>query len=278
MFYELENFYSDLVDEKVSSFNENDFGKIVHKGKYGLTRYEFFVDKKMEQQIFKPQGNYVTINCSKLLAHLTKVQDYVATEVAFSLRKLILKATKKSKPFLLVVGLGNKSMVADSLGALVAENLLITHHIPELLKEELGDLASFIPGVGGVTGLETFDIIAGVVSKIKPDVILAIDALTAIDEKRLGCSFQMSDSGIQPGAGVGNDTKTLNFKSIGVPVIALGVPMMVSGYGICKTIEKDKQNNVFAPKEVDILIEKCARTLSVAINLAVHGKVYKDYC
>ena len=272
----LNGFYSDLIDEQIAAGSQCCLGQLMHKGKFGLMRFEFNIDNQNKDVYQKKVGEYVTINCSRLLAHLTRVQDYVATEIAFSLRKFLLKNTKKARPFVLVVGLGNKNMVADSLGARVLENLLITHNVPELIKEELGDLAAFLPGVGGQTGIATYDILLGVIQKVKPDLIVAIDALTAADEKRLGCSFQMSDAGLSPGEGANNETTFLCAKTVGVPVVAVGVPMMVSSSGICKC--NIKNNNIFAPKEVDIFISKCARTLAIAINLAVHGKVYKDYC
>ena len=206
----VKSFYTDLIDEKIAVSKIGGIGKQIKTGKFGLEKLEFKVTKDNEKELGKPCGNYITINCSKLLAHLTEVQDYVATEIAFSLRKLLLKSTGKKNPFVLVVGLGNQSMVADSLGALVVKDLLITHSIPELARTELGDLAAFIPGVGGCTGLATYDIIMGVCQRVKPDIIIAIDTLTANDSKRLGCSFQMCDAGIKPGAGVGNDTKILN--------------------------------------------------------------------
>lgn len=270
--------YSDLADECILASKSQILGNQTHSGKYGLKKYEFTVSKQDEEKIGKSEGDYVTINCSKLLAHLTRVQDYVATEVAYALRKFILSNTGKKNPFVLVVGLGNGGMVADSLGVKVAENLLITHGIPEFAREELGDLSAIIPGVGGCTGIATYNIILGVCKEIKPDLILAIDTLTACDFSRLGCSFQMSNTGLTPGAGVGNTTKVLNKNTLGIPVIAMGVPMMISGYGICNQTDKEMAEKVFAPKEIDILTLKCARTLSMAINLAVHGKVYKDYC
>lgn len=276
MISDFKGFYSDLIDEQISASKQSDFGLLVHRGKFGLERYEFSVNGGNRGNSQKPIGDYVTINCSRILAHLTSVQDYVATEIAYSLRKFLIKSTKKENPFVLVVGLGNKNMIADSLGARVIESLLITHNVPELLKQELGDMAAFVPGVGGQTGISTFDILHGVVERVNPDVIIAIDALTAASEKRLGCSFQMTNAGLTPGAGVGNSTTFLSEQTIGVPVIGVGVPMMVSANGIC--LNNSCSSGIFAPKEVDIFISKCTRTLAIAINLAVHGKVYKDYC
>ncbi|MBQ8761807.1 MAG: GPR endopeptidase, partial [Clostridia bacterium] len=172
------NFYSDLADERISASNSKIMGEQTYSGKYGLKKFEFTVKKEDEKVLGKSAGNYVTINCSKLLAHLTRVQDYVAKEVAYALRKFILSTTNKKNPFVLVVGLGNGGMVADSLGVKVAENLLITHGMPEFAREELGDLSAIIPGVGGCTGIATYDIIAGVCEKVKPDVVIAIDTLT----------------------------------------------------------------------------------------------------
>lgn len=272
-------FYSDLADEALSASGEIDFGKLVWKGKFGLEKYEFDIpDQNTARRLGKAVGHYTTINCTRLLAHLRPVSDYMAKKLAESLRAFISSNTKSDNPLIMVVGLGNGGMVADSLGVAVARGLLITESVPAELAEDLGRLCVLIPGVGGCTGIASFDIIAGTCARVKPDVIIAIDTLTASNPVRLGCSFQMSDSGIKPGAGVGNDIKMLDRQTLGVPVIALGVPMMTSGFAISENYQNRWADTIFAPKDVDLYIDKCSRTISVALNLAVHGTGYQDYC
>ncbi len=275
----ISEFYSGLADEALSASGEMDFGKLVWRGKFGLEKFEFDIpNQAAARRLGKAVGHYTTINCSRLLAHLRHVSDYVAKKLAESLKAFIAANTKSDKPLIMVVGLGNEGMVADSLGVAVARELLVTERVPEELACELGRLCVLIPGVGGCTGIASFDIITGTCARIKPDIIIAIDTLTASSPSRLGCSFQMADSGISPGAGVGNNIRKLNNHTLGVPVIALGVPMMTTGFAISENEESQWAKTVFAPKDVDLYINRCARTISRALNLAVHGTGYQDYC
>ena len=273
------NIYSDLVDEQLDADTSLCFGNLTKKGKYNLEKFEFEVDTpELAKRIGKEEGHYTTINCSKILPHLTEVQDYVAEQIAHTLKTFFRRATKKKNPKTMVVGLGNRGMVADSLGVAVTDRLIASTQIPKELCVKLGKLCFLNTGVGGLTGIASFDIVKGVSNIVKPDIVLVIDALVAHNPVRLGCSFQISDSGITPGAGVKNVLQTLNKQNLGYSVVALGVPMMISGASLCSDIEKGLAEKTFAPKEVDLYIDKCARTISQAINIAVHGKNYKDYC
>ena len=154
----------------------------------------------------------------------------------------------------------------------------IINYLPQYIEEGARMVSAISPGVLGTTGIETVEILKGIVDNIKPKLVIVIDALASRSIERISSTVQLSDTGIVPGAGVGNDTKILNQTTINIPTIALGVPMMISGFGLCEKIENNLKDKIFAPKEVDIFINKCARTISIAINLAIHGKVYKDYC
>ncbi len=272
------SFYSDLIDEQINAASDLAFGDLTKKGKYNLEKFEFNIGTpELAEKIGKAQGFYTTINCSKVLPHLVEAQKYVAEEIADSLRVFFARASSKVKPKFMVIGLGNAGMVADSLGIAVTSRLVATTQIPRELSAPLGNLCFLNTGVGAVTGISSFDIIKSVSERIKPDIILAIDALVAHNPNRLGSSFQISDSGITPGAGVENFLQPLNKESLGCSVLALGVPMMISGRNLCDSVQTGLGKKIFTPKEVDLYIDKCARTIAHAINLAIHGKEYEGY-
>ena len=140
---------------------------------------------------------------------------------------------KKEEVSVLVVGLGNRAVTPDSLGPRVADNLSITRHILKEYgkfafgKEGVNSVSSIVPGVMAQTGMESMEIVAGVVKETKPDFVIAVDALAARNTKRLNRTIQVTDTGINPGSGVGNHRHGLNEKSLGVPVIAIGIPTVV---------------------------------------------------
>lgn len=275
----VERIYSDLVDEQINADTALNFGSLTKKGKYDLEKFEFDIDTpELARKIGKAEGHYTTLNCSKILPHLTEVQDYVSEQIAQSLKTFFARITGKKSPKIMVVGLGNRGMVADSLGVAVTDRLISTTQIPKELCVKLGKLCFLNTGVGGITGIPSFYVVQGVVSIVKPDILIAIDALVAHNPARLGCSFQISDSGLTPGAGVKNYLQTLNRENLGCGVVAVGVPMMISGAGLCRSVQKELADKIFAPKEVDLYIDKCSRTIAHAINLAVHGRNYRNYC
>lgn len=136
----------------------------------------------------------------------------------------------------LVVGLGNSNVTPDALGPLTVENLLVTRHLfhlqPESVEEGFRPVSAVAPGVMGTTGIETSDIIHGIVEKIKPDFVIVIDALAARSIERVNATIQISDTGIHPGSGVGNKRKELSRETLGIPVISIGVPTVVDAVSI----------------------------------------------
>ena len=163
----------------------------------------------------------------------------------------------------------------------VAQNLLITRAIDKSnIKplKTLGDLSALTPGVLGTNGITTFDIISGVTAKTQPDILIAIDALCASSIRRVGCCFQLSNAGISPGAGVANAQKTLNETTLGLPVIALGVPLMIHAHALCADgLVPEASGLVVTPKDIDFYIKICTHIVSNAINLAVHGEEYFNF-
>lgn len=264
----------ELLDEMIESAKlDINLGEITKKGRYGLTRYDIEVDKQLSKKLEKAVGKYTTINCSTIFGCLRSVQEYVSKQIAEALVDYVGENVADKK--VLVVGLGNVGMVADSLGVATGQKLLVTGEMDISKESELGNLFYIEPKVKGVTGVASFDIIMGVVNTIKPDIVIAIDALCTKDVNRLCCSFQISDAGIMPGGGVGNMTKMLNTKTLNAKVIAIGVPLIVRGRYLSDIVDIAMRD--FTVKEIDYYILACANVIADSINRVVHGKNYKKY-
>ena len=176
----------------------------------------------------KPIGNYVTLESSLMKENDPEAHEEIAKILA---RKLGRLHNLDKDAVILVVGLGNRQVTPDALGPKVCERILVTRHlggdVPDDLKGKLRAVSALSPGVMGITGIETAEIIKGVTEKISPDLIIAIDALAARRTSRINATIQMSDAGVNPGAGLGNRRMSINRESMGVPVIAVGVPTVI---------------------------------------------------
>ena len=263
----------DMLDEMIemAKFDVN-LGEVTKKGKYGLTRYDIEVDKHMSKKLQKGEGKYTTINCSTIFGCLRTVQEYVGKQLAETLSEYMGEEIQNQK--VLVVGLGNGGMVADSLGVVTGGKLLVTGGIEDRIQD-LGKLYYIEPKVKGVTGIPSFDIVMGVVDAINPEIVIAIDTLCTRDINRLCCSFQISDAGIMPGGGVGNITKMINSKTLKRKVVAIGVPLIVRGRVLSDIVDIAMRD--FTIKEIDYYIVACANVIAEGINRVVHGKNYKKY-
>lgn len=188
------------------------------------------------QALGKKEGKYLTLEVIGIRQQDTelqkKVEEVLATEFSHFIKELGIKEDASC----LVVGLGNWNVTPDALGPQVCENLLVTRHLYELQPESVDEgyrpVSALAPGVMGLTGIETSDIIFGVVEKTKPDFVIAIDALASRSIERVNSTIQISDTGIHPGSGVGNKRKELSQKTLGIPVIAIGVPTVVDAVSI----------------------------------------------
>jgi spore protease len=194
------------------------------------------VTEQGAEQLGKKAGRYLTLEVQGIREQNTEVQQKVeeifAKEFAYFLEGSGIKKTDSC----LVVGLGNWNVTPDALGPMVCENLLVTRHLfqlqPENVDEGYRSVSALSPGVMGLTGIETSDIIFGVVEKSKPDFVIAIDALASRSIERVNSTIQISDTGIHPGSGVGNKRKELSKETLGIPVIAIGVPTVVDAVSI----------------------------------------------
>jgi len=241
-------------------------GTMISSLKYGIKVYEANLDEKLSKELGKEPGRYITINTNELIHTSFLARKLVCKVVASELSKFLLGTR------LLVVGLGNAFLVADSLSSVVIQNLLVTHNMPENIKKNLPDVCALITGVSGINGFATADLVKSVVNMVKPSQVIVIDAFIAHDSERLGRSFQISDSGITAGAGLGRKNQSLNNAFLNVPVVSIGVPLMMNvlDWGA-------DENFVGTPKEIDILTRNCGKILSRALNLALYGKKYFDY-
>lgn len=224
-----------------------------------------------EKIIGKPKGTYCTVYFPRL--------DFVCdTFVIINATVKALKTIiKKNINQALVVGLGNTDITPDALGPLVSERVLATRHLNNKLKQDLGlgnlkSVSAISPGVLGKTGIESYDLVTATSSKINPDVIIAIDALACREPDRLCRTIQISDSGICAGSGVNNARIPLSEKTLGIPVIAIGVPTVIDANSFFDTDE----NMMVTPKEIDMLVEKSADILSRALNIFLQPEIDID--
>jgi spore protease len=260
------------------------------------------------QRMGKKRGTYITIEAPGLRENNRQVHKELANILAENLRPLIANLGIKPEQPILVVGLGNWDATPDALGPRVVQNVLVTRHLYEYAPQELtGNLRSvsaISPGVLGITGVETAEIVKGVTEKINPGAVIAIDSLAAGDLNRINTTIQIADTGINPGSGIGNTRKGLNKEYLGVPVIALGVPTVVRAAVLIfaafnqlleETPEIDKYLNqqnaekalnevlkpfggelTVTPKEVDDLITNTAKILAAGINQGLHSAIGPD--
>ena len=239
----------------------------------------------------KPQGTYITIEAPDLSVPDEDYHREISEEVAHHLRELIDLGRQQS---ILVVGLGNQEITADSLGPRAVSNLHMTRHVIReygLKSNEhmkMHQISGIVPGVMAQTGMETLEIVRGVVSETKPDLVIAVDALAARSTTRLNRTIQITDTGISPGSGVGNHREGLNEENLSVRVIGIGVPTVVDAATIVhdsmaellEALEEDEQKEFLeemispklytmfvTPKDVDEMVHQISHTIAASLNL-----------
>lgn len=266
------------------------------------------VNEKGAEALGKPIGNYITLDIKKLkLAEVEDIQK-AAELVTKELKELIDKHAEKQGD-ILIVGLGNAYVTPDSLGPKVVKDIDITRHLlkyaPEYIDPSTRPVTAIAPGVLGTTGIETVEIIKGIVDNIKPKLIIVIDSLSSKSIERISSTVQIADTGIVPGAGVGNARNEISKNTLNIPVIAIGVPMVVEAATIAsdsidlfiEKLQQEAQSNeylnqlkdvdkyelirealapkdynlIVTPKEIDDLIENMKDVLARGINFALQG-------
>ena len=228
------------------------------------------------KSIGKPVGTYLTLEAPDMAVPDEGSHREVSEVLAEQLRALM----KENMESVLVVGLGNREVTPDALGPEVIGNLYITRHILREYGEyafpdkKVAAISGIVPGVMAQTGMETLEIIKGIISETSPQLVIAIDALAARSVKRLGRTIQIADTGINPGSGVGNHRKGLNEETLGVPVVAIGVPLVVDAativYDVCQDVDKIPNGIVgmfVTPKNIDEMVKSLSYTISEALNM-----------
>jgi spore protease len=196
------------------------------------------LDQRGAKAMGKPKGTYLTLEADQLAEKDEDYHEQVSEELAKHIRRLISHMVQGEEWKILVVGLGNPSVTPDALGPKAVGHLQVTRHLEQQYGEGfcrekgLPVLSGIVPGVMAQTGMETAEILKGIIEETKPDLLIAIDALAARSIRRLGTTIQVTDTGIHPGSGVGNHRHSLTKESLGVPVLAIGVPTVVGAAAI----------------------------------------------
>lgn len=308
------NFRTDLADERADIFKKNNNieneidgieTKVKEEENFKITNVKI-INENGAKAIGKPIGNYITIDIKKLKTATDEDIESYSNILSNELRNLIDVHVSKQDD-ILVVGLGNIYVTPDSLGPKVINEIDVTRHIlkymPEVLEEGTRPVSAISPGVLGTTGMETLEIIEGIVNNVKPKMLIVIDALASRSIDRISSSIQLSDTGIVPGAGVGNTRKELSQNTLNIPVIAIGIPTVLESavlvndclnLFITKLQEEAKSNEylnelkqkdnyeeikealipnnynmIVTPKEIDELIENMKDVVARGINFAV---------
>lgn len=277
----------------------------------GITVTRVTVRTKVAQRrLGKPKGTYVTLEVPGLRHRDPDLHERVTQVFADEMHRLLDIPDDAS---VLVIGLGNEHVTPDALGPMVVTKLFVTRHLFHYMPEVLGDgkgyraVSAVSPGVLGLTGIETSEIVQGIVERVKPDAVIAIDALASRSLRRVNATIQLTDSGIQPGAGVGNHRKVLDRETLGIPVLAIGVPTVVEAATIAndaielvlhqlsgqvpgnpaselfdqlspaekwqlirEVLEPVENNLVVTPKEVDDFMDDVAYVVAKGLNVALH--------
>ena len=315
---------SDLAIEAAALFNKSESDikniegieyKTEKCDSYTLTTVEV-LNSRGEEAIGKKIGTYITIDCPKIRENDDEAFDKVSAALGDILEKML---NLKKYHTVLAVGLGNWNVTPDALGPKVVSKLLVTRHLFEFIPEKIPDtlqaLCAISPGVLGITGIETSEIVKGICDKVRPDMIIAIDALASRKIERISTSIQISDTGITPGAGIGNKRRGLDEEYLGARVIAIGVPTVVDAATVandtieilCENIKRSEGLNeeigkaleltdnemryplikevlnpfvgdlIVTPKEVDEIIDDVSKIIANGINRAVHKDTQNLY-
>lgn len=267
----------ELLGTDISGVNHSER----YEGNVKITNIEI-TNMSASEKLNKPQGNYVTIEFPTLtdnFQHNDKRIEIISKEIT----NLIPK-----KGLVLVVGIGNTEITPDALGPKASSYILATRHIKgDLAKstglDKLRPVSSIFPGVLGQTGIETSEFIQSIVNKLSPSCVIVIDALASKQTKHLGCTIQISNTGISPGSGVGNARPRISKESLNVPVISIGIPTVVDASTLAyDLIDKEKFPNdledivsphgapmMVTPREIDLLIERASKLIGMSINCAL---------
>ncbi len=255
-----------------------------HTEKTEVTEIEI-VSSDGERAIGKPKGRYITVEMSEF-SYDSEILDDRLKSLTAEIKRLLPDGESP----VLVAGIGNENITPDALGPLCAKSIFSTRHIDNKLAYEIGfkslhPVCTLATGVLGQTGIETGEIIKSVVSSISPRAVILVDALAAASLSRLGRTVQITDTGITPGSGVGNSRAEISEKTLGVPVIAIGVPTVVDAVTLARDITENAEfentaenakNMMVTPREIDVMVKRAAKLIALSINCALQPEIEPD--
>lgn len=291
------NIRTDLALEANEQFNRTHKApnngiksEVVKEGDIEITTVDV-ISQEASDQLGKECGRYVTLALDLPTREITDFE--YTSEIMSNVMEKMLPKEAISKG-ILVIGLGNRYITADSLGAKVVEKTMVTRHFisyaPEDMDQRIQSVSAIAPGVLGVTGIETEELVEAVVKTVQPGAVIAVDALAARTVSRIATTVQISNTGISPGSGVGNKRRGLNQKTLGVPVIAVGSPTVVyastiiqdalSNYGedIVPHVDipEDIAQMVVTPRDIDEVVDDMSKIISLGLNLLIHRGITAD--
>lgn len=296
----MQQYRTDLAMERAQDMNGAPGVRTRTVQVLGFTRSDIEIEtRQAAEQLQKPVGRYITFETPPVHSLPAENRQALAREMADALRPLLPPCGD-----VLTVGLGNRHITSDALGSRVIEGVLVTRHLkdtlPDSLRGRLRGVSALCPGVLGITGMETADMVRGAVEQTRPAAVIAVDALSARECGRIGTAIQITDTGIQPGSGVGNHRTGLTRQTLGVPVVAIGVPTVVYSTVIVRdaltlllrTMPGETDDHaaaadalarrltrqqlgemVVTPREIDQMVGELGQVLSMSINLALQPRL-----
>ncbi|MBR5114109.1 MAG: GPR endopeptidase [Oscillospiraceae bacterium] len=228
------------------------------------------LDERGAEALGKPVGKYLTLTPPQRFALDPQAFSDAALTLAESLRELL----GPSRGLVLAAGLGNPSVTPDAFGPLTVRRMLVTRHLTGSPRfKAVRPVAAVEAGVAGTTGIESGELVAALTRELRPEAVIAIDALAARSAERLCATFQLTDTGVTPGSGVGNARRELSRATLGVPVIALGVPTVIEAGTLAEELsgaETERGDFFVTPRDVDSKVADAAKLAAAALNLALH--------
>lgn len=265
---------TDLAVESMENFKKRKIFSSLHGVELKKSQCEGFpvttihiTDEKSGRALGKPPGHYATID---LRPYFRREDGFFRRACACIAHEVSALLPADLRRGVLVAGLGNRRLTADAIGPLALENLLVTRHMVQRLPRQFRGftpVAALSTGVLAATGMETLELLRGAVSSMQPAAVIAIDALAACERTRLCATVQLSDTGLVPGSGVGNHRRAVNTMTLGVPVIALGVPTVIEATHL--GAQRQEETLFLTPRDIDGKAQELSRLIGYGISLAL---------
>lgn len=290
--------HTDLAMERILGDTDRPGVEVHQWEENGVKVTEVIVETQdAAHRLSKPCGNYLTLECPLLLEQDVQARIAVSNMLGEELARLL--APGSDEP-VMVVGLGNRMVTPDALGPMSVDKVLVTRHMTggEFSASGLYSVCAIAPGVLGVTGIETAEMVESLAKSIRPRAIICIDSLAARDFSRIGCALQITNTGIQPGSGVGNHRRALTRESTGAQVIAVGIPTVIYAATLARdafSMLADKRREecpedvlesmerellgtnlgslIVTPRDIDAIVRNCAGMIAGGINRALQSEL-----